>query len=422
MRLFLVLTLIMIIAPATSRGLSRIDEEPKKKAKKAATRPKQKKLPFGATNASLGPFAPRLLESGGAIQDAPSLNYLERKVERLHKEIQSRPPRIQNSGEIITIEAGANRPEWLQQVYAKKLVEASPLSESLCDKLVMARVLEKVMGEKALQYYPKTMGLKQFLAKHHFINKTGHIVASGEQIEAKLHDEFPKGFVARPAVGIAPYETEHGLVKDGDNFIVALLKKDNPFYRPEHAKMAVRSHILNAIASGEAVVLQEDLIGWADALRPLRKRSFQELRVHTYEGKVVEGAVPHRWTKSASWSEAQIKAAEEFVAEFLKRLPSHFVARHAWGVDVAILDNGAMRISDIVTNKGLKVSWSGYLEQPRVIGAYTKHFEKFHQIRFTGVSGALLRNNMGNYFSYWEKRREKAQGWEKLVSYLPPIP
>jgi hypothetical protein len=92
-------------------------------------------------------------------------------------------------------------------------------------------------------------------------------------------------------------------------------------------------------------------------------------------------------------------------------------------VDVAVLDNGEMRITDVVTNRGKPIQWSSYLEQPRVIGAYARHFETYYGLRFQGISGSLIRHNFANYFPYWEKRIEKAKpGLTKMLAYLPPIP
>ena len=93
------------------------------------------------------------------------------------------------------------------------------------------------------------------------------------------------------------------------------------------------------------------------------------------------------------------------------------------GIDVAVMDNGEMRIVDILTNRGQTIGWSSYLDQPQVIAAYSNHFEKFAGVQFAGVYGFLIRNGFANYFPYWERRIDKAQtAWTKILAYLPPPP
>ena len=267
------------------------------------------------------------------------------------------------------------------------------------------------------------MGLREFLVKHQLVNKKGVISASGDEIDDALYSEFPAGYVVHPAVGIAAQEKGRGLYPDSDNFVVELLKDGSSLYSPSHMRQAIKSHILEAVASGEAVVLQEDIMRAADAKKPLRHHYYNEVRIHTYENRVVEGAVPARWVQTNLLSADQIQKAEIRVGELLKALPLELLNRQAWGVDVAVLDNGEMRIVDIITNRGMEIPWSGYLDQPRVIGAYTRHFEQYYGVQFQGLSGTLIRHNFANYMPFWERRIEKAKpGWNKALAYLPPMP
>lgn len=358
---------------------------------------------------------------------APSANpsaFVIERVRQVLSELKSRPIRPAGMPSTFTsVDSGLKKRDWLASLYSRNMVEASLATEMLSDKLVMARVLEAELGSRAFVYIPKTLGLKEFLYKYNLVDLKGDVVASGDRIEAALFEEFPSGFAVRPAVGVAPRETARGLYPDTDKFVVELLKKDSVLYRPEHLTAPVRSHILEAIASGEAIVLQEDVVGTADARRKLAARVFQEVRIHTFEGRVVQGAVPARWVQSNRLSDDQALKAEAFVADFLKSLPMSILTRQAWGVDVAVLDNGEMRITDVVTNRGKPIQWSSYLEQPRVIGAYARHFETYYGFRFQGISGSLIRHNFANYFPYWEKRIEKAKpGLTKMLAYLPPIP
>lgn len=361
--------------------------------------------------------------STSAGSASPS-QFVTSKAQAVLSQLKSRPLRPLGGGTPIEeVETGATKASWMKALYDRGLVEASWATEMLSDKRILAEVLRIELGTRAEIYYPKTIGLREFLQKRRLVNSTGVLTAGGDRIESALHDEFPAGFVVRPAVGVAPQETGRGLFANADEFILELLKPGNSLYSPEHLKAPVKSHILNEVASGEAVVLQESVVGVADVRKPLRHRFFHEVRVHTYEGRLVENSVPERWVQKDLLSADETKKAEAFVEDFLRSLPLAFLMHQAWGVDVAVMDNGEMRVIDVVTNRGKRVQWSSYLEQPRVIGAYSRHFENYYGIRFSGFSGSLIRNNFANYFPYWGKRIEKARpGFSKVMAFFPPVP
>ena len=363
-----------------------------------------------APKKSHAPFSPSIL--------------INSRTQKVLVQLNSRPVHLtENSNQPIDVKSSAERGVWIDQIYAHGLIDTSWGTKMLSDKRLFAEILDRELGAEARKYYPKTLGLREFLFKHHLLDSRGAISADGDDIEAALYEEFPAGFFVRPAVGVAPQEKGNGLYNDTDSFIVDLLKSDSPLYAPSHAKQAVKSHILDTIASGEGVVLQENVVGTADARSKLKVRYFQEVRVHTYEARVVENAVPKRWVQTNLLTDNQTHAAEVFVASFLEKLPLSFLNRQAWGVDVAVMDNGDMRIIDVVTNRGLPIAWSGYLDQPRVIAAYSRHFETFYALKFDGLSGMLIRHGFANYFPYWEKRIEKAKpGWGKVIAYIPPMP
>ena len=178
----------------------------------------------------------------------------------------------------------------------------------------------------------------------------------------------------------------------------------------------MRSTILDEVASGEAIVLQEDL-----STKQPGKFVWREARVHTYEGRVIPDANTNYWIANGHLSKQEVAGAQKFVGDFLALLSPGLLSRQAMSFDVLILPNGELKISDVVTNRGRKVAWSQYLDQPRVIGAYTRHFEQYAGIHFTGVSGLLLRKNAGNYFAYWGVRIEKSRpGLEKVLAWIPP--
>ncbi len=361
-------------------------------------------------------------KSGQEALPNPS-DYSKERVRKLYAYLMSRPPRVVNSVDSSLIQTPAAKGPWLASLYSRNLVEAAPETEILADKLIMARVLERALSSEFHHFYPKTMGLKEFLYKHNLIDSEGQISSDGDKIEAALFVEFRAGFVVRPAVGVAPKETRRGLFKEGDQFVLQLLRGSSPIYKPKYFANTVKSHILGDVASGEAVVLQDDIILKAETKKRLRIRTFREVRIHTYENNVVEEGVPDRWAQDAKIEKHEVSAAERFVNSMLRLMPPRLLTRQAWGVDVAVFDNGEMLITDIVTNRGRRIQWSSYLEQPGVIGAYSRHFEKLAGVQFEGFSGTLIRHNLGNYFSYWDTRIEKSKpGWAKLFSYLPPLP
>jgi hypothetical protein len=359
-----------------------------------------------------------------AAASLPPTSLISSRAQRVLSTLKSRPLRPIDGavGESALVVDEPTRASWLKAVYGKGLIEASWPVQMLADRRIMAEVLQRELGVRARDFYPKTMGLREFLFKHALIDPQGRINASGETIEAALFREFPAGYIVRPAVGVAPGETGRGLFPETDQFIVEILKPKNPYYSPAH-RQPVRSSILGTVASGEAIVLQESVLLTADIKKPLKTRFFHEVRVHTYEARVVPGAVPSRWVQTNLLSDQQIRDAEKFVAGFLGALPLSIVHRQAWGVDVAVMDNGEMRIIDVVTNRGRAISWSGYLDQPKVIGAYSRHFETALGVRFEGWSGTLIRHNLANYMTYWQKRIDKSKpGLGRLKAYLPPLP
>lgn len=350
--------------------------------------------------------------------------FVDQRVQRILADLGARPLRAPTVLTRAEVDTSSNRQQFIASLYNRGVVDASWSSEMMADKLIMARLLDRELGARAKIYYPKTLGLREFLVRRNLVDKSGNVIRNGDQIEAALHEEFPMGYVVRPAVGVAPQETLRGLYPEADQFIVALLAPQSPLYNSQHFHQPVISHILNDIASGEAVVIQESIVGSADAHKPLKQRQLRDVRVHTFEGRVVENSVPDRWAKGGSkTSEADAHRAQEFVADFLKSLPMSLVNRQAWAVDVGLADNGEMRVMDIVTNCGNPGTWSGSLDQPKVLGAYARHFESYYGIRFAGMSGTLLRHNFGNYASYWSKRIEHARpGMDRMLAYLPPMP
>jgi len=338
-------------------------------------------------------------------------DYLESRVQSLLNEISQRPLRLSKPAAPLEskLDTQATKSAWLKQIYSLNLVEASKLTELMSDKLLQYKIFSSFLKERRERFLLHSMGLKEFLVKHHLVAPNGEIAIDPDTIENALADEFPTGFVVRPSLGIAPGEKSQGLFANSDEFIKDLLKKNSRVYQADTLYQPIKSHIINEVASGEAIILQEDVTRSLGLKQKLHIKSYERVRVHSFEGQVVADAIPELWvtTRAFKIGAEQNQKIEKYVQEFLDQLPPTLTTRQAWGIDVAVLDNGEMKILDVVTNRGLKIAWSSYLEEPKVLGAYSRHFEQNCDLQFTGLAGFLIRHDLANYLSYWQARREK---------------
>lgn len=412
---------------------------------------------IGVESLNSRPDDSRALRGGESRRDVVAFS--ARQVQKVLEQLQAQPLRPQGHAVHANLGIRATKQNWLTVVYEHQLVESSWATAMLSDKLVLDRVARSLLGDEwAKSSALKTLGLVEFLVKHQLVDAQGRwrnsqsLQQVGERLDEALANEFPNGFSVRPAVGVSKNETAVGMFANSDEFIQEILKASTDLYRPDHISKPRRSLALDQVASGEMYVLQE-------RPRPERwnsqnpKPRWREVRVHTYEGRVVEGAAIRRWTKVDEPNVIEVEAAEGFVRELLSKLPSRVLARQAWSVDVWVnsdslaagqvqeKDSGAARVDrsestqqvqvgrpevrlfEIITNRGRKLAWSQYLEQPRVLAAYTRHFENYASIEFDGAGAWLFRNNLGNYFGYWSHRIDRSpRGLDRLISYLPPLP
>jgi hypothetical protein len=347
----------------------------------------------------------------------------DQRLQSLFVQISQRPI-INQSKEDLKIECDANKVTWLRKIYSLNLVEASKLTELLSDKLIQYKIFSRFLGHEADKFMLHSIGLKEFLIKYNLADLNGNILQDPDMIEAALAEEFPFGFVARPALGVAPSEKNHGLFKSNDLFLQELLKKESSIYQSKNLRQMIASHITRAIESGEAIVLQEDLLRMFSITEHTSSKNYERVRVHAFESRLVGGASPELWVGHRGFdiSKNQMNKIDAFVQNFLSKLPTNLTTRQAWGIDVAVLPSGQMKIVDIVTNRGQKIAWSSYLEQPRVIGAYSRHLESAIGLHFTGLAGELIRHDLANYFNYWRVRREivGTEAQASLSELLPP--
>lgn len=369
-------------------------------------------------------------------------NFVERRVGFILRSLKARAPRQFRKASLsgdsrlkIPTPIWVTKTQWLQNLYRTGIVDYSKATGLLADKLLFYEVAKKEMGDGPVKkYLGKTVGLRDFLLRHHLVDSQGRLVASGDEIESKLYAEFPAGFIVRPAVGIAPYETGRGLFKTSDEFVMELVRPNSRYYRADQKFRPVQSSVLGEVASGEALVLQEDVLSRylismgksASTVSGLpSKEKWREIRIHTYEGRVVVDADANQWIKNDKFTKDEIREAQNFVTGFLSHLSPKFLMRQAWSFDVLVMgaDSNDYRITDVITNRGRRGGWSGYLDQPRVLGAYSRHFENYLGVQFTGLGGRLLRANAGNYFAYWGIKINKSRpGFDRVLAWIPPWP
>lgn len=310
-----------------------------------------------------------------------------------------------NFKEPLKLAPQANRNAWLKAVYDAGVVEASEFTRLLTDKLVMSKVLEKYMGKEGFFYHPKSMGVKYFLAKHDLVDDQGNLTASQAEVLAALAAEFPHGSIVKRAVGMNSAGKKHFYFRMED-FVSDLFDPEAGIYASAMFHAPYRPEMIGGRpASGELLMIQENVVQAAGIKKPLKTKEFVEVRLHTYEDRVVKDITFNRWKEHDSFVKEEVRdKAEIFVGNMLSALGKKITAQQAWSIDVAALDNGVMRLIEVNVNRGQIKQWSGMTSRPAVLGAYTRHLEKYHNIRFAGLAGWLFRNNLANYRAFIKKR------------------
>lgn len=354
-------------------------------------------LPLSLSHAAL----PNSASAVEKIPDYEPMRFLDQKIEKMKAEILQR--KNLRAGH-LEIDSPSTRNGWLEQLYKFHIVESGELTRNLTDKLIMGRLIQSFDGPKGEHFYPKTMGLKYFLEKNGLLDAKKNLIKDRARIEAAVKKEFPHGAIVKPAAGINSMGKSKGFYFKLEKFYDDLLKPDSVLYSADQFRTPFYPDLLRGhVASGEWLILQENVVTAAGSKKVLLTKEFKEARVHTFEDKVVKGATYKRWAEMDPLEDAMAAKVEAFVQDFLDTLPKEFLYRNAFSMDVAIMDNGIMRIIDVNTNRGMPEHWSGYLPQPRVLKWYVRHLEANNDIHFTGFDGFLLRNGLGNYLKYLKK-------------------
>lgn len=299
---------------------------------------------------------------------------------------------------MMVIKTHHHRNEWLKTLYKYDILRADEVSLHLADKLWAANTLKSYLKQNFEDFHPRTMGLKAFY-QNIKMNTLADLNAA--VIESELQKAFPHGVILKPAAVInTGGETAEYVFNSAD--VAKVLSVDSTFSRSGLSQDAYTSPLLGKTISGEEYILQDDVAGLAGRSTQ-RAKAHQEIRIHTFENKVLPGGSYSRWKVNEIQDRKKFHVAEDLVQNFLNLLPTDFLQGQAWGLDVLVFDNGSARIIDINTNRGQKVQWTGYLSRPSVLGAYTRHIEKTKNVHFEGWNGFLLRNNLGNTLKFLKK-------------------
>lgn len=304
----------------------------------------------------------------------------------------------------LLIRTRPTRNAWLKSIYEQDLVRADEFSCMLADKLFFARMLKQNLGERSLRYYPKTRGLFEL---------SGGSVPAAPDFRQRLAQEFPGGFIVKPAAEVNSAGETLGFYFDPESFFADIKKlKSEPFALNERLRVLHSAFTnnqwvspdLGRLASGERLIVQSDvgaeLIGEVSG----RSRRFDEVRTHTFEEACIDGGDYHRWSVSPVQVREKFRWAQEFTRRFLAELPREVIQGQAWSLDLMVAGPNAIRIIDVNTNRGKKGHWSGFLVRPDLLGAYTRHLERTKGVKFAGWNGLLLRRGWASYHKYLKKK------------------
>lgn len=298
----------------------------------------------------------------------------------------------------------STRNAWLKSLYQHQLVDTSEYTFMLSDKLFFANEMTRLLGANSFHFLPQTIGLKSLAGQKKWLNSEGKIIVTRQQIQADLLEIFPFGFIVKPSIGHSSGGSRGHFYLSEEHFLDAFFASESQILAWTHPLYVHKNPTTGRVSSGEALVFQDHILRMGKFESAQKARKAPEVRLHTYEKRVVQGASDKRWRWNFSRPQKEaLKKAENFANQFLALLPNEKLAKQAWSMDLIVLPN-LIRIVDINTNQGHPVQWSGSLVKPKVLQAYTRHLEKFASVQFTGFYGALVRMGFGNQVKFLKKR------------------
>lgn len=264
----------------------------------------------------------------------------------------------------------ATRNDFLKWVYAQGLVRADSFSAHAADKLFFAKLLEAYAPLAYVRFHPRTFSLAEL----------------GDDPSLFLKD---REVIAKPAAGM---NGEGGRVYPSTYEFLAYLKTEPERFGdgPE------ASPLTGLLSSGERYLVQEKVKGRGP-----------EIRLHTFEDKVVKGATFTRWDEA--WNPGVFAAAEAAAQGFLDLLPAWVTYGQAWSIDLMAGPEG-YKIIEVNTNRGRPGQWSGDLSLPDVLQAYSRHLAA-RGLDFSREGGPALLAGEGNLEKFVGKFGQEA--WDR---------
>jgi hypothetical protein len=271
------------------------------------------------------------------------------------------------------------------------LVEVSTYSACCADKLFFARLVELVAPEPFARFVPRSRGLRELSLDSAHTNSSTRI----ERLRARLGEEFPHGFLVKPAGGMN--SDKQGIYFNEEEFFRDLSQAPEKFLPAE----PVPCPLSGIVASGESYLAQEKVSGIVG-----------EFRLYTLGDALIPDATYTRWDED--WDLSAFRRVNAAVEDFLRALPTGLTERQAWSMDVLETDAGEYRIVDVNTNRGQRKHWGGDLDLPDTLAAYVRTLEARHGTLFLGDAGRLFREGLANRekflakwgAAYWERHQE----------------
>lgn len=321
-----------------------------------------------------------------------SLLFLEAQVQKVISEFARTDSVNYKVPRDLTLRIRAKRDSLTQVIYDLDVVARGETPRLMSDKLIMAKVMQRVLREKYANYHPPVLGLKEFLILKNLIDSRGNVVASRKRIDDALREEFPQGFIIKPTVGWS--SSGKTFYKDRERVLTLLRQANNELYKPEEIFSDFISDLYRVPTSGEKYMIMGLIKGTSATSKNAQFGEANEFRVHSFYNKVVPEATQTRWYTAVD--PVKLKKIEDYIQEFLNSMPPGFAKQSAYSFDVFMTVTGQMQIIEVNTNRGDANNWSGFLRVPHVIGAYARLLKQDYNWQILGVEGWMFYNNLAH--------------------------
>ncbi|KYG64781.1 hypothetical protein AZI86_11290 [Bdellovibrio bacteriovorus] len=336
------------------------------------------------------PAAPVCARVFSHVSDYSPVTFLNDKVNKVEARILLENQSADLAYAPLKLKLGAKRDDLMGFFYDNKIVEFSETTHLMADKLIMAKILQKHLGDRFLEFHPPTMGVKEFLAKNKFVNADGKVIVSKAKLSAALDKEFPQGFIIKPTLDWS--SSGKSFYKDKKEIVDLLMKGDNALYNSADMAEAFGGNKTGRIGSGEKLMMMGMIEG--TGLSNSKYGEANEFRAHAFYGHVVKGATETRWYTPQN--KEKIEAVDRFVEDLLQSMPKGFSHRMGFSFDIFVTPQGKLQIIEVNTNRGERTNWSGFLRTPKTIGAYARHVKDHYGWAIEGTEGWMFYNNLAN--------------------------